>query len=282
MNDVIVVGVDGSSAGDAAIRWAAERAESRGYAIELIHVVDDEWGMVGENQLDELHPEAVELVDSAVALARSVAPRVVSTGTVRVGDPMVELAELSRAAVMVVIGTHKTGFFHGRALGSRSLQLAAMAWCPVAVIPEFSSTARKNIVVGVDDSAAGDAAVRFGARESTSAEEPLVIVHAREEASRTRTPSSTAVMDTVTQGAVGVAKVLGAPLVRAREIRRPAAEALIDASLQARLLVIGTSRRRGSELSALGPVGHDVLMNITGPTVVVHGDMTQKTEGAIK
>ena len=38
------------------------------------------------------------------------------------------------------------------------------------------------------------------------------------------------------------------------------------------LLVIGSSRRHGAQMAALGPVSHDVLLNIAGPTLVVHGD----------
>lgn len=275
MDDVIVVGVDGTSAGRAAVRWSAERASRLGLGLELVHVIDDEWGGNGERQLHELHPEATELVDSALALAAGIAPEIPRAGRVRVGDPMVELAELSRESAMIVVGTHKTGFFHGRALGSRSLQLAAMAWCPVAVIPGFTTALRKNIVVGLDDTAAGHSALAFAAEESSASGEALVLVHAMDEPQASRSYSGGTLVDSLTRRGIATAKELGVTTqIRARDVARPAAEALIDASLQAELLVIGSSRRRGAELSALGATAHDVLMNITGPTVVVHGDMS--------
>ncbi len=72
---------------------------------------------------------------------------------------------------------------------------------------------------------------------------------------------------------VALAHEHGAGLpVRIRSIRRPPAEALLDASSTAELLVIGTSLRLAPESASLGPVGHDVLLNLAGPTVVVHED----------
>ncbi|MES2170028.1 MAG: universal stress protein [Actinomycetota bacterium] len=278
MTDAIIVGVDGSTASTSAIKWAAERARDRGLPLEVVYIVDDYWGSMGERELGELHPDIAGVVDDAAAVARTIAPDTLISARVHTGDPMVELAEASRTAAMIVVGTHKTGFFHGRAFGSRSLQLAAMAWCPVAVIPGFTSALRKSIVVGVDDSAASAAAIDFAAEESIATSEPLVFVHGTEEPARDPARRTTTLTQSLTRAAMVRAKAVGVTeLVRAREIARPAAEALIDAALQANLLVIGTSRRRGIEQSALGPVAHDVLMNITGPTVVVHGDMNPST-----
>lgn len=271
MEQAIVVGVDGTSAGRAAVRWAVTRAARDGLPVELVHVVDDEWGAVGERDLFELQPHASDLLESAnaaaVAVAESLGVAVRIFSATLVGDPMVELAERSRNAAMVVVGTHKTGFFHGRALGSRSLQLAAMAWAPVAVIPESSTSLRKGVVVGLDDTDAGKAAATFGAAESAGSGEPLVFIHAKDGSSRSA-PASNEWSAADIAAAAGVNQP-----VRTREIKRPAAEALIDAALLASVLVIGSSRRRGAELSALGPVSHDVLMNISGPTIIVHGAM---------
>jgi nucleotide-binding universal stress UspA family protein len=67
--------------------------------------------------------------------------------------------------------------------------------------------------------------------------------------------------------------------IRNRSVRRPAAEALVDAASTSRLLVVGSSRRHGSQLAALGPVCHDVLLNITGPTVIVHPTNSMAASG---
>jgi len=273
MTKPIIVGVDGTSAGSAAIAWAARRASRLGRPLEILHVIDDAWGALGARQLAELHPEASRLVAEAAALAATVAPQLVCTVRVETGDPIVELVTSSRTANMVVVGTHKTGFFHGRALGSRSLQLAAASRCPVAIIPGFTSSRREGVLVGVDDSVGGDAALAFAAREARAAHEPLVLLHAIPPSRFPATPSTTTVA--VTVNAITRARTLGATdSVRCRTVHRRPAEALIDSSVHAALVVLGSTRRLGSDLTALGPVVHDVLMNIGGPTVVVHADFS--------
>ena len=280
MNGMILVGVDGSSACRAAIRWAVLRAASVDSRVMLVHVVDDEWGMIGEQSISELHPSAFELVEKDAVFARSIDSTVTVTTRVILGDPMVELGVASREVDLVVIGTHKTGFLHGRAFGSRSLQLAATAWCPVAVIPEGSTAERHGIVAGIDDSEAGRAAVRFAAIEAHRAHEELILLRAWTSSSVGSGEDSEAAdqrarhaLEALGSQSVSLARSAGDDLlVRTRTLRRPAAEALVDAGMSADLLVIGSSRRHGSQMSALGPVSHDVLLNIAGPTLVVHGD----------
>jgi nucleotide-binding universal stress UspA family protein len=280
MNGMILVGVDGTSACRAAIRWAVLRAALLGSRVVLVHVVDDEWGMIGEQSISELHPSAYTLVEQDAVFARSIDPTVTVATRVLLGDPMVELGVASREVDLVVIGTHKTGFLHGRAFGSRGLQLAATAWCPVAVIPEGSTTERHGIVAGIDDSDAGRSAVRFAAAEAHRVHEELILLRAWTSGVRGSGADAEAIeqraRDTLaTLGSDAVALAHGAGdgmLVRTRTLRRPAAEALVDAGMTAELLVIGSSRRHGAQMSALGPVSHDVLLNIAGPTLVVHGD----------
>ncbi|MFM9917943.1 universal stress protein [Lacisediminihabitans sp. H27-G8] len=279
MNGMILVGADGTSAGRAAISWAVRRAASVGSRVMLVHIVDDEWGMIGEQSISELHPSAFELVEKDAVFARSIDSSVTVTTRVMLGDPMVELGVASREVDLVVIGTHKTGFLHGRAFGSRSLQLAATAWCPVAVIPEGSTIERHGVVAGIDDSDAGRVAVRFAAIEARRAHEELILLRAwnagsasSTDAERTDTRARHAA-ETLCAESVSLARSAGDDLlVRTRTLRRPPAEALVDAGMSAELLVIGSSRRHGAQMSALGPVSHDVLLNIAGPTLVVHGD----------
>jgi nucleotide-binding universal stress UspA family protein len=269
MEDHLVVGIDGTSAGRAAIRWAIERAARLNLAVVLVHVLDDDWGVAGEQSLSELHPEVGDLVRGSLTFAHEAAPGVKVTTRVLTGDPMVELAEAGRDARMAVVGTHKTGFIHGQSFGSRSLQLAGTS---------FGS--RGGVIVGVDDSLAGRAAVTFGATEAISARQPLTLIRGLDDGIRSPAAkgNSAAEARVAAEGsdtaAVELAKALGyIGVIRTRLIERPAAEALVDAASAASLLVVGSSRRRGAQLAALGPVCHDVLLNIASPTVIVHGEM---------
>jgi nucleotide-binding universal stress UspA family protein len=286
MEQHVVVGIDGTSAGRAAIRWGLERAARLHLDVDLVHVVDDGWGVVGEQSLEELHPEVDDLLRASLAFARDVAPGVRVTARLLTGDPMVELAEASRDAEIVVVGTNKTGFIHGRAFGSRSLQLAGMALRPVAVIPESSFGSRSGVLVGVDDSEAGRAAIAFGAAEAESSRQPLTFIRGLGDGVRGPHSSTAPSPDDERVGATAdtppaeLAKVLGfTGPVRSRIIERPAAEALVDAASMSQLLVLGSSRRHGAQLAALGPVCHDVLLNIASPTVIVHGDLAPQPIG---
>ena len=282
MERTILAGIDGSSPSRSALSWTMRRAAATGAKVVLVHVVDDEWGMIGHLALDEIHRSAVELVETETALARSIEPTVTVSSELLWGDPMVELATVSAGAELVVVGTHKTGFLHGRAFGSRSLQLAASATAPVAIIPESSARNRRGIVAGVDDSTAGWAAVRFAAAEAERIKQDLTLVRSWRLPQLRLDPDDRtlqheklvhAAVERMMAAAVSLAKEHCVTVaVKSRTMRRTPAEALIEASTTAQLLVIGSSRRHGLAQRALGPVSHDVLLNLAGPTLVVHGE----------
>ncbi|TXN28967.1 universal stress protein [Lacisediminihabitans profunda] len=282
MERTILAGIDGSSPSRSALTWTMRRAAATGAGVLLVHVVDDEWGMIGTLALEEIHRSARELVEAESEFARSLEPTVPVTSEVLRGDPMVELASASARSELVVVGTHKTGFLHGRAFGSRSLQLAASAQAPVAIIPESSVRNRRGIVAGVDDSTAGWAAVRFAAAEAERTGQDLTLVRSWRLPQLRLDPDDRtlqheklvhAAVEQMMADAVSLAKEHCVTVsVKSRTMRRTPAEALIEASTSARLLVIGSSRRHGLAQRALGPVSHDVLLNLAGPTLVVHGD----------
>ena len=60
--------------------------------------------------------------------------------------------------------------------------------------------------------------------------------------------------------------------VHCRVVRLPAAEALVDASASAAVVVLGNSGPISDGQGLLGSVAHDVLVNLAGPTVIVHAD----------
>ncbi|GAA3871025.1 universal stress protein [Leifsonia kafniensis] len=246
----------------------------------LAHVVDDEWGVVSYRLLDEVRIEADALVAAEAAFARSIDPRVTVTTTLREGNPMWELIALAENADLVVVGTHKTGFVRGRVFGSRSLQLAGGSPAPVAIIPESPVRTRQGVIVGVNESAASLAAVAFAADEAHHLGEELIIVGAwaaqdpaEIETSEVRRRQATLVksrIESVLLDARSQAQTAHGDLtIQARQVNRSAAETLVDAAASATLLVIGSSRREAAP-TILGPVAHDVLINLAAPTVVVH------------
>ena len=163
---------------------------------------------------------------------------------------------------LVAVGTHKVGYFHGHALGSRSIQLAAVASAPSAVVPVTSWRGRSGVAVGISDGADSDDAVRFAAREASRLGEPLVLLRAAggEQDSVDADAGERA-------ASIAAGEQIDLP-IEVRSTADPASGALIGVSRRAVLTVTG--RRVPSRgFLPLGRTNTDLLMNLAGPVVVV-------------
>lgn len=277
-----VVGVDGSVPARAAVRWAIAHARERSARVTLVHVADDEWGAVGTQLIDEVDAGASRRLDEELAYARSTAsPTVPIAGELRSGSPMVVLASYSRPETMLVVGTHKTGFHYGRAFGSRSLQLANLAVGPVAIVPETESRLRRGVVVGVDDTPAGFAALDLAADLACDHHCELVAVRSssvpvpadlerddeRHDWQLRRDDEARGLLAAVVARARNRQPGI---TIRSRVVRRTPGTALNEVARAAELLVVGDSRREEPQPGSLGAVAYDVLLNVSSPTIVVH------------
>lgn len=261
MNAPLLVGIDGSIASRAAITWALARARACGVDVALLMVVDDEWGTVGGGALRELHDTAAKVAERELEFAREAA----AATTVRVGlasgNPMLTLSGESTEFGMVVIGTHKVGYFHGHALGSRSLQLGALAPVPVAVIPVATSRGRSGVVVGVGDAPGWAEVVGFAAAEAARTQEPLVLLR-RETGDLD--PERMIEAERVANEAAPDARV------ELRRVDSTAGEALATASRRAVVTISGRPTIVGERVfRPLGRANSDLLMNLAGPAILV-------------
>ncbi len=283
MTYTIVAGIDGSIPSRTMVEWSVKRAATMSPDAELllIHVIDTADGD-GELGADELRTTASRMLEEETQRARSLHPHL-SVRAELLEGPLVGtlIAAATEAdADLIVVGTHKTGFSRGRLFGSRSLQIAAESTIPVAIIPESSRRLRSGIVVGVDESNGGAAAIEFAAAEAERTNQELTLIRCWEPPmSRTGEAESIRMAEkayeTQAKRRLSDAVVLihqhhRTLVTRSRSIRRPAADALLDAATSASLLVIGDASDTHSDRASLGDVGHDVLLNLVGPTVLVH------------
>lgn len=256
----ILVGADGSVASRAALTWAIDRARATRDDLALVTVVDDGWGSVGGSALAELKRTAEERAERELAYARDLGAGLEVRGVVSVGSPMLALAEAARDADLVAVGTHKVGYFHGHALGSRSLQLAAVSAVPSAVVPVTSWRGRSGVAVGVADGVDSDDAVRFAAQEASRLGEPLVLLRAAD---------GDAGRSSIGERAASLAAAVHPGLaIELRSTAEPASGALIGISRRAVLTVTGRLVPTRGFLP-LGRTNTDLLMNLAGPVVVV-------------
>lgn len=137
----IVVGIDGSNASDAALRFAADEARRRHADLDVVYA----WSArqhapipvgVGADYVDELSGHSRDWLDSvASSLQAEGLPRVdaILTG----GDPAEALVRLSTGADMLVVGTRGRGAIASTLLGSVSRHVLHHAKCPVVVVPRL-------------------------------------------------------------------------------------------------------------------------------------------------
>jgi nucleotide-binding universal stress UspA family protein len=178
----IVVGIDGSDCAHQAALWAADEAVRRGTGVRLVsavHLPPSGYRAMAPLPLgliDELKAEA----DRAVAGARSVirerhADMAVQT-VVLSASPVPALIEESKNALLLVLGSRGLGGFTGMLVGSTAVALVTHGHCPVAVI-RGNRPATGPVVVGLDGSPTSEAAVALAFEEASLRDVELVAVH---------------------------------------------------------------------------------------------------------
>jgi nucleotide-binding universal stress UspA family protein len=130
----IVVGVDGSTFSEAALRWALEDAEARAGEVVAIYAWQVPFvsipGAFDRGELEQAGKDFIIRTVSAVAPA----PKVPLHTVIAEGDPAESLIKASSNADLLVVGTRGRSPFAGLLLGSVSQRCAAAATCPVVLV----------------------------------------------------------------------------------------------------------------------------------------------------
>ncbi len=137
----IVVGVDGSPASEAALRWAHEYAEASGGSIEIIMSWNEHPLLAGISEtlgggvpLDQVEAQAQVLLEATVNAAIPDGSTVNITSSVISGSPGDALVDAGVLADVLVVGRpHRSAL---RNLGSVAAHCARNATCPTVVVPE--------------------------------------------------------------------------------------------------------------------------------------------------
>lgn len=288
----VLVGVDGSVSAQGALSWAIAEASSRHCTLRIVHAFS--WPMIG-NALDlafvgdtdlGLQSAAEWILTEAAASAREVAPNLRVTTDLFVGPPAATLLSQSHDADLVVVGSRGVGGFRGLLVGSVSATVAAHAPCPVIVVhphgdgTAFPAAPTGRIVVGVDGSEISSEAIRFAYQQAARRQIGITAVHA---AMTTRQhPSLRVPAEIVDQidrlllaEAMESKRVLFPGIdVRTRLVHGHPAQALIDASEGAELVVVGSRGRGGFAGMLLGSVSQAVLQHAACPVAVVRPHRT--------
>ncbi|GGT89121.1 MULTISPECIES: universal stress protein [Actinomadura] len=160
----VVVGYDGTSESERALRWAVEEARLRRVPLTVCHAW--RWpypvGHIDREGVTIVRRMAEHMLDHGVALAHDLAPALKVRRRLATGGPSGALLNEGPDAELIVIGSHPPEEMH---VGSTALRVPARADRPVAVVR--SAAPRDGlVVVGVDGSPGADAALAFGFEEA--------------------------------------------------------------------------------------------------------------------
>lgn len=285
----VVVGVDATTGSNRAVDWAADYATTTGRRLLAVHATG--FPAVRPNAQDLLEAERAVaeagrfIVDTAVERASERYPDLAVTGVAQVGDPPSVLLDWGPKAALLAVGCRREESFK-RLFGSVSLAVTRHATCPVVVARPrgevTGSPLRDRVVLGLDGTAASVGAAGFAFEYASLNSLPLAIVHA----SADRLSRGSAVVELLAYGAeraiteeeeLSIGETIAGlpekyPDVQLRETHRTAdpAEALIEASESARLVVVGARRMGSAKAIVLRSVSTALVEHAHCPVAVVH------------
>ncbi|MDN6326139.1 MAG: universal stress protein [Corynebacterium sp.] len=183
----IVVAVDGSDAGAAAVAWAANAAAKRSAPLKLVTAYTMPQfmyadGMIPPQELyDQLEDEAMEKINDAREIVTGFDENIEVSYYIGEATPIDLLLQLSEDADIVVMGSRGLGGLSGLVLGSVSSAVVSHAACPVVVVRKDNDVTVENkygpVVVGVDGSDISRKALDYAFREADARGATLRAVH---------------------------------------------------------------------------------------------------------
>jgi nucleotide-binding universal stress UspA family protein len=146
--ETIVVGVDGSDGGAAAVAFAAAEAALRKARLRLVSAWDIPVAAYGggfapaldAETLDAFRLRAQQVADEAQATVKKLQPSLESEAVAVEGQPAQVLLDQTADATLLVVGNRGLGGFKSLLLGSVSQQVVHHATCPVVVVHHSDTT----------------------------------------------------------------------------------------------------------------------------------------------
>lgn len=269
----VVVAFDGSTSARTALEAGAQRARRHGVPLVLLCAVE-----VGDAMSVQAFSESAGtmLTDAADRCRTELGVADVST-EVRYGSATAAVLDAARPGDLLVVGTHGHRPVARVLLGSTSSSLVTHSRHPVLVARSGAVTSDAPVVVGVDGSPSAVAAVQMAAAEADHARVVLRAVAAVppvvDPMGFTSGPDAAEIEEAeafVAEALAGLHERYPDLVVERVVSQTHPVEALVRASRQARLLVLG-SRGRGTFLSLLlGSVSRETVQRVATSVLVVH------------
>jgi nucleotide-binding universal stress UspA family protein len=272
--DRVVVGYDGSAEAALAVRWAARHATLLDCELQVVHcslwpLLTHDLGPVKGIAGSGLQHQAQAILDEGKAEALSAAPRLRIQSSLLYGLPAGHLRRLADDARMLVLGSRGIGGFMGLLVGSVSLELAATASCPVAVI-RFDQNPEGRIVVGIDSSgSAGALGIACAMARVTRADLMIIHVIRPHDGTANGAGGGQGVARSLLMTAADDARALAPDVTVSQHVAQDTSvpRALLNAARGAALVVVG-SKGQGLLRGTIGSNAHAVLHHATAPVLI--------------
>ncbi|MEU9044782.1 MULTISPECIES: universal stress protein [unclassified Kitasatospora] len=290
MSRFVLAGIDGSPESTAAAQWAADEAVRRGLALRLVHA----WTWQDDLHADPGQPADVRalterMLTDAAQQVRSTHPGLeIHTGLLAGHEPAAALLTAAAESELLAVGSLGLGGFEGLLVGSVGLDAAARCDVPVVLVraaqtQQADARDAAEVVVGVDTRVLADDVVDFAFQEAAARGAVLHAVHGwtppaawgyagwvapQIETEQFRTIETELLSQTLSAWRDKY------PEVEVVEDSRigSGAGAVVDASRNAALVVVGRRRRRHHLGLRLGPVAYAVIHHAQAPVAVVPHD----------
>lgn len=274
----VVAGVDGSLVSVRALDQAAHEAARRGAALRVLYAVPD-------------RDEAGPVLASAAARVRERHPGLPVETRAAEDDAVRALVRESADAVLTVVGTRGLGGLAGFVLGAVSARLAARTRGPLMVVrgdlPRGDSSHDcRDVLLGLADDTDTEAA-GYALREAEARGARLRVLHSPAHRHTTPEPPSPipatspgqrrqATLDRAEEAVprfalAGMRNLRPGVEVNSSTVRTAPAHALVEATRDAVVVVVGSHRPGSRHGGHLGPVTHALLHGAHCPVVIVPG-----------
>jgi nucleotide-binding universal stress UspA family protein len=271
----ILVGVDGGSESQVALRWAVDAAGARDRAVRVVYAYRDQAvqeqafgaeGYIPEPQVDRYRSD----LDAAVDFVRDRLGYENGSGWLA-GDTAAN-AILSEApeAELIVLGSRMHSKVGAVLLGSTATAVTAKAPCPVVVVRGITATG--PVLVGTDGSAYSEAAVLFGFEEAARSGNPLAVVYCWQPLARQEVAIDDAeelLRNWLAESLAPYRDKFPGVQVRAEVVAGRPAAVLAERSSSSSMVVVGSRGRGGVAGLLLGSVSQSLLHHATCPVAVV-------------